>query len=263
LVNTKETIEEIKKQNLSSQANLLSLILVLMDFYKGNPGLHEKLYNFYLNHKKEVEKEYDGKKTEQKKNEKESEKWVQLDKLKKVPDYWRRRFNKSKTETNALYWVLSSLYMTANYCPPRRNIFASVKYHQTNPKNEPSGNYFVRSPKAKFVFQDYKTANKHGKVVINIPKNSRMLKAIDAYRTFNNSNYLLQYKTKKPFTTDQMTKTLYTVFQSAGKNISSSMLRKIYISEKFECDTKLEEREKLATKMGHSVGTQMKYYEKK
>ncbi len=262
LVNTNETMEELDKLNPSAKSNMLSVILVLMDFYKGNPALHKKLYDFYLDKKINSNKKYDQQRMDQKKSEKEGAKWVDLKQLKKMPDYWKRRFMKVKSETHALYWLLASLYMTANYCPPRRNIFASVKYYETQPSKE-KGNYFVRSP-PKFVYQDYKTSKKHGKVEVKIPKNSRILKAIDEYKKYNNSAYLLQYKsTKNPFTSDQMTKTLYQVFKPVGEGIGSSMLRKIYVSTKYEDQAELKERQALAKKMGHSVNTQMIYYEKK
>lgn len=263
LINTSETMEEINKLNASAKSNMLSMILVLMDFYKGNPALYEKLYNFYLEQKKESNKEYDDLRHNQKKTEKESEKWVDLKELKKMPDYWKRRFKKNPSQKNALYWVLASLYMTASYCPPRRNIFSTVKYFDTEPKNQ-KGNYFVRNPKPKFVYQDYKTVAKHGKVVVKIPKNSRILKAIESYRKFNKSENLLEHpSTKNPFTTDQMTKTLYEVFKPVGEGIGSSMLRKIYVSTQYEDQQELQKREKLAKQMGHSVNTQMIYYEKK
>ena len=180
LVNTSETAEELSKLNASSRSNMLSVILVLMDFYKGNPALKEKLYNFYLNEKVEANKNYDDLKQNQKKTEKESARWVDIKELKKMPDYWRRRYKKDLSRQNALRWLLASLYMTANYCPPRRNIFATVKYFETPPAKTEKGNYFVLGPKPKFVYQDYKTVKKHGKVEIKIPKNSRILKAIKA-----------------------------------------------------------------------------------
>lgn len=264
LVNTSETMEELNKLNESGKTNMLSLILVLLDFYKGNPDLFKKLYDFYLDKKINSNKKYEDERMAQKKSEKESEKWVDLKELKKMPDYWKRKYLKVQSETHALYWLLASLYMTANYCPPRRNIFGTVKYYETQPENElKHENYFVRSP-AKFVYQDYKTASKHGKVVVKIPKNSRILKAIDAYKKYNTSEYLLQYKTtRKPFTSDQMTKALYEVFKPVGEGIGSSMLRKIYVSSKYEDQAQLKERQELAKKMGHSVNTQMIYYEKK
>ena len=131
LVNTSETMEELNKLSPSAKNNMLSVILVLMDFYKGNPHLYKKLYDFYLDKKLNSNKKYDEERMNQKKSEKESAKWVDLKELKKMPDYWKRKYQRVKSETHALYWVLASLYMTANYCPPRRNIFASVKYYET------------------------------------------------------------------------------------------------------------------------------------
>ena len=263
LVNTSETAVELSKLNASARSNMLSVILVLMDFYKGNPALREKLYKFYLNEKVEANKKYDDLKQTQKKTEKESAKWVDLKELKKMPDYWKRRYKKDLSLRNSLNWLLASLYMTANYCPPRRNIFATVKYFETEPTSE-TGNYFVLKPRPKFVYKDYKTVNKHGKVVIKIPKNSRILKAITAYRKHNKTEYLLIHPiTKRPFTTDQMTKALYKVFSPVGEAIGSSMLRKIYVSTKYEDQTELQKRQELAKKMGHTVNTQMIYYEKK
>ena len=78
LVNTSETMEELNKLSPSAKNNMLSVILVLMDFYKGNPHLYKKLYDFYLDKKLNSNKKYDEERMNQKKSEKESAKWVDL-----------------------------------------------------------------------------------------------------------------------------------------------------------------------------------------
>ena len=48
-----------------------------------------------------------------------------------------------------------------------------------------------------------------------------------------------------------------------NKNVGSSMLRKIYDSDKFKNDVPLEERIKIARMMNHSIMVSMTHYTKK
>ena len=60
-------------------------------------------------------------------------------------------------------------------------------------------------------------------------------------------------------TPNGLTKYLNKVFEPTGKNnISSTMIRHIFISEKIGGPT-IKEKQELAEKMGHSTDTQEKY----
>ena len=62
-----------------------------------------------------------------------------------------------------------------------------------------------------------------------------------------------------------LTKYLIDIFSVLGeeKQISTSMIRKIYLSEIYKKDTSLKKRMRLAKKMGHDYKTAQLHYEKK
>ena len=64
-------------------------------------------------------------------------------------------------------------------------------------------------------------------------------------------------------TKNGLTKFLYQVFAPTGKKISSSMIRHIYLTDKYGDESSYKEKEKDAEKMGHSVGEQQRVYVKK
>jgi len=259
-----KVVENLIENGLSQSmiGNLLTLILVLGNILE----LEKDKIDFYKKQKVQNQIKYMTKQQEQEKNEKEKENWVNINDLKKIPTYWKRQFDKStqNKKVNALKWLVSSLYMTANYLPPERgNIYIKMKYTQTYPEND-NNNYFVDSEKKQLFLNDFKTVKSLGKKVFKIPKNSKIIKALKAYRNYNNSEWLLiNPKNNKPFTSPRFTEFLQSVFEPTGKKVSSLILRKIFISNMFKNDKTIKERKKIASKMLHTVNTAQSIYEKK
>ena len=260
-----ETVIKILKENGLSQSmkgNLLTIILVV----GGILELDEDKMKIYKKEKLENQIKYMTKQQEQEKNIKENENWVDITDLKKIPNYWKRQFEKSTKDKkiNSLKWLVASLYMTANYLPPERgNIYIKMKYTKTDPDND-NNNYFVDGEEKQLFLNDFKTIKTLGSKVFKIPKNSKIIKALNAYRLYNNTEYLLiNPKNDKPFTSPRFTEFLQSVFKPTGKKVSSVMLRKIYISNFYKNDKKIKTREKLADKMLHSSNTAQSIYEKK
>jgi hypothetical protein len=98
-----------------------------------------------------------------------------------------------------------------------------------------------------------------GRQTINdIPK--PLEKLIDTWKLFNKSDYLLVNGQGKPITQSRIAVMLNDIF--GGRNISSSMLRHIYLSDKFK-DVNLEDLEKTAHDMGQKdVRRTLKYVDK-
>lgn len=259
-----QTVIKILNENGLSQSmrgNLLTIILVI----GGILEFDEDKMKIYKKEKLDNQIKYMTKQQEQEKNIKENENWVNITDLKKIPNYWKRQFEKSTKDKkiNSLKWLVASLYMTANYLPPERgNIYIKMKYTKTYPND--NNNYFVDGNKKQLLLNDFKTIKALGKKVFNIPKNSKILKALNAYRLYNNTEYLLiNPKNDKPFTSPRFTEFLQSVFKPTGKKVSSVMLRKIYISDFYKDDKKIKTRRKLANKMLHSSSTAQSIYEKK
>jgi len=246
----------------SMKGNLLTVILVLADILE----FDKDKIDLYKKEKVKNQVKYMTKQQEQKKNIKEDENWVNINDLKKIPDYWKRKFQKSTKDKkiNSLKWLVASLYMTGNYLPPERgNIYIKMKYSKTKPDDD-EFNYFVDGNKKELFLNDFKTVKALGKKVFKIPKNSKILKALNAYRLYNTSEYLLiNPKNNKPFTSPRFTEFLQTVFEPTGKKVSSVLLRKIFISDFYKDDKSLKTRKKIADKMLHSSDVAQSIYEKK
>ena len=107
---------------------------------------------------------------------------------------------------------------------------------------------------------DYKTNHSYKETVIVIPKELipiivKLIKTID---TNNDTKYLIVNPNNgEPMKKNQYTKYLNKIFKHTGKNISSSILRNIVLSEKYGKTVK--EMKEMANNMMHSEETQRSY----
>jgi hypothetical protein len=150
--------------------------------------------------------------------------------------------------------------------PPRRSQdYASFKIRNFDETADSVDNYMVNYNKNKkkgnatFVFNTYKNSKRLGRQTINdIPK--PLEKLIDTWKLFNKSDYLLVNGQGKPITQSRIAVMLNDIF--GGRNISSSLLRHIYLSDKFK-DVNLEDLEKTAHDMGQKdIRRTLKYVDK-
>lgn len=250
----------------SMKRSLFSFILVLLDAYKGKDKIYPELHKVYL----EKLKEYAKIGTQKLKNN-EKEKMVndknvllKIADLRKVSKMWERKYKKDKTEMNLFYWLIASLYSNIRY--PRRNIYATVKIIDDAKKDNKKDNFLVLSKNSYFIFNDHKTSRKYGQQILKINKNSVFLTVLRVYlaeRNDSSENLLISPYGHKKLNSSQLTKFIKEVYKPIGKNIGSSTIRKIFISDKFKDDTPIEKRKAIALGMGHSTFVQQNYYEKK
>lgn len=160
-------------------------------------------------------------------------------------------------------FVLLSMYVMI---PPRRSQdYASFKIRNFDETADSVDNYMVNYNKNKkkgnatFVFNTYKNSKRLGRQMVdNIPK--PLEKLIDQWKLFNKSDYLLINNQGNPVGQSRIAVLLNEIF--GGKNISSSMLRHIYLSDKFK-DVNLKELEDTAHDMGQKdIRRTLKYVDK-
>jgi integrase len=109
----------------------------------------------------------------------------------------------------------------------------------------------------KFIIGQYKTEKTHGIRFITIPK--KLIQIVEKWYQITDSKNLIPNLKEKdvPMTQQAFTDLLFRIFQP--KNISTSMLRKIYISDKLKNSSFRNDpvkRKKLAHEMGHTLETQ-------
>ena len=142
------------------------------------------------------------------------------------------------------------LALTCGYWfPPRR----SLDWVEMMTKPAKDENY-IDFDKNMFFFNKYKTAKFYKEQSLEIPpKLKKILKKF--IKLIGNQNYLLMINDKQISSVD-VAKILNNIFK---KNISTSMLRHIYLTDKLGNIPSLKTLQELSQDMGHSVQEQLQY----
>ena len=274
LKDTKKVIDTLDDLKLSSRKTYLAAIVVALgtqeDKYEGPLKEYRDIMINYI-------KEYKEEQEEQCKSNSQKENWTSMATIRKVPRRYKKElmdrkiFEKepgtlSKKEMDLIQkWLVSSLYILDDANPPPRNDFTPMKvitYNQfTNiPDSEKeTNNYLVIQSRNKKFFSlgEYKTDTTYGLKRIDL--GSKLNSVINIYQKFNPGLYLIYNTRGGPMTPNGLTKYLNKTFEPTGKkNISSTMLRHIYITEKLGGPS-IKEKKELADKMCHSVVQQEMY----
>ena len=231
---------------------------------------YKKIYKYWSDLMAEKTKEKNANKPDdQQKSERQKDNWVEWDDVIKKVD----ELNKDMGAISAkkvltpqdydklLQTVVLSLYA---YIPPRRNqdyldMYIVKKWADTMDKDK---NYFDLTGK-RFIFNVYKTSKKHGQQIEAIPPTLMTpLVAFVKHHPLLKGNKgktpmvkMLVSSDGTPITAvNAITRILNKLF---GKSVGSSMLRHIYLSNKY--GDKLEEMKEDAEMMAHSMGQQKEY----
>ena len=272
LKDKKKVMETIDNKKLSTRKTYLAAVVVtLMAFDKD-----EKLISYYRDEMEDLAKKFNTEMETQKKSDTQDKNWVSLATLRKVMRKYRNELMEKgifKKDADSLTnkefdllqkWIVASLYILDDN-PPLRNdytmeIIKNADYNKLSEAQKREQNYLViksRNSKA-FSLGEYKTSGKYGTKLIPVGK--KLNSALNIWLKFNTTDHLLLNSKKEPMTANGITKYLQKVFEPTGKNISSSLIRHIFISDKFPAQNK--EKEEVAEKMGHSVAQQTLYSKK-
>lgn len=197
------------------------------------------------------------------KSKKQEENWLDWDNVEMIynklvkettPLFRKQKLNKIEF-MEVLKMVLLSLYVLL---PPRRSkdfILMKFKNYQ-----EAKDNFYDGK---KFVFNIFKTAKQHGRQEVIVPPKLKLIlkKWIPLIR--ENTDMLLVDYRFIGLTPSRLTGLMNEIFEDgAGKKISTSMLRTIFISDQFKGMPSLKQMERLGDAMGHNVSTQQEVYRK-
>lgn len=271
-----DIIKKIEDFKPATQKAKLASVLVALGT---EDKLKEELYKKYNNKLHSISKEYYKRIENNKKTQRESNNWVDLKDLMKVLNYHIRQIKKenihkrddkqlNKKQKRILQdYLITSLYLLQ---PPRRNVYANTKvisekdFNKLSENEKNNNNYLVIVSRNKkyFYFANYKTKWKYGSQKVEVSK--KLNSVINLWRHYNNDKEYLLYNSKgQKLTTNSLTKYLQKIFKITGKeNISSSMLRHIYISSQVDNES-YKKMKALSQKMGHSVQEQNETYYKK
>ena len=262
--------KDISDMPLQTQKILLQSASVFLDA-QGKDELVKKYRAALFAVKKLHDTETEG----QNKTVKEEENWCSWKSLEKVRNNYKQQLmnlglldakinpDKVKPSQMALFqkWVITSLY---TYQPPVRadyamDILSQSEYDAVPDEEKSKNNYLVINKREKFFhFNKYKTHNLHGdkRVKVNKPMNA----VLNKWLNVNKSGWLLLNIKKEPVNENQLGKAVTVAFEPCGKRIGINMLRKIYLTEKYQHEK--AEKKADADAMLHSVSTQQKEYVK-
>ena len=166
--------------------------------------------------------------------------------------------------------ALVQMYVIINILTqyPFRNDLAGMKlikkkaFNNLSMDEKKKNNYLLQDKNDfYFILNEYKTQAKYGEKKIKVEKNN-LPSLLRKYIPLLDSEYLFVSSTGKPISRNALTQILSKTFEKyIGKKISTTLLRKIYMSSKYQ-GTK-EEMEKDAEILGHDVGTGQLVYTKK
>jgi len=205
------------------------------------------------------------KKDSQIKSEKEKENWKTFDEIKNIyetlyktakPLLKREKGSLDRSQLNTLQDFIIMSLTTGYWLPPRRSEDWCKMVIKRDAENDDEN--YIDFNRNKFVFNSYKTSKTYEEQEVDIPK--KLKKILQRYiELCCDGKYLLTTQKGNPLTSSYFTKILNKIF---GCNISVSMLRHIFLTHKYKDVPKLEEMEKTAEQMGHSIMESLRYVKK-
>ena len=274
LKNEEEVVEKLQDLKLSTQKNYLSAIIVALDAMN-DEGDYDSELEYYRGYLAELQKQHQEEQEKQQKTKSQDENWASMKELRKVMNKYKtdimERELLTKQELNRKQfdlvqkWVVANLFLDDEN-PPTRLDYAPMKvikeedFQKLSDEEKDDANYLVLKSRNKkyFHFGEYKTAKKYGANVIPVGK--KLNSVLNIWLRINPTDSLLLNSQGKPQTANGLGKYITKVFEPTGKKIGVNMLRHIFITEKFA--PQLDEKQEVAKKMGHSVGTQELYAKK-
>lgn len=256
-----------------------------------------KIYTDY--HKKLAASQNDGY-LDNVKTEKEEKNWITKEEIELKMQFLKNKLNKNyskpadfKGSTIKYYDILQQILVLQLYTqiPPVRNDFANVtvingrdtssssssSLSSNSSSNSSSpvtpatvncvGNY-IDLNKSELVLKEYKTSKIYGEKVLDLPetlitfiKTTEKIKKELFKKDLDHANLLINVSNLSCMTKNGLTRYLNKIF--APKKISTTILRKVYISEKYPVIHSNRERLNDSNFMGHSIGMASTVYSKK
>ena len=213
---SKEILKYLEDVSPNKRKSILSSLFVLTKDPVYQNNMIQDINNYEENVKMEV------------KTPTQEQYWIEKDELDSVYNQQKNKavylFKKkelTKEDLNEIQnYIILSLY---TLIPPRRSLdFTEMKIKNISPDNN-------HIDKNRFVFTKYKTAKFNGTQYEEIPKDLMII--LKKWIKINPTDYLLFDSNKNKLTPSKLTRRINKIF---GKNISTSALRHLYISHKYQ-----------------------------
>ncbi len=276
LENSSELLAKLKRiENLNTQRNMLAASLIGLDLLGADKKKEPYIKQISVLNEKQKKQAVSGELTE--KQASKFTDWNSVLKLRRLlartvrlgKYYTRKTFSRAEFQSIQQNLVLH-LY---TLLPPVRNDWSAVTFvsekewdYLDSERKSSTNNLVMARGGYRIYWADYKTKKKHGVIMEVIPKQLQTLlkKHIKFLREhFPGNKSLLLTQTGTPMSRNLLTKFLQRLFfKHFRKKISTSALRSIFLSHKFN-KKDLEEQRTVAKQMHHSTNVQRDFYVKK
>ena len=266
-----ERVEEVLKLYAeSTQKTIVGTIYSVLSLYKTQPS-YKKHYEHYEADLKKRSGEIRTENAKNEKNEKQEKNWLTWESVK---EHSKELYDKIATFINAksfrsnLQWdTLQSWFVLGLFTDiePRRNKdYQDMYIVRKWAKDMPSDKNYLDLNSKSFIFNTYKTATTYGTQTIEIPADLQAkanvylkfhpLWTAESKRKNVHVPLLVNPDGERLTAVNTITRILNKIFK---KNVGASMLRHIFLTDKFG-DT-LKEMKKTAGGMAHSISEAREY----
>lgn len=236
----------------------------------------QELIDIYTGYTLEVKAEIEHNYEDHKKSEKETENWLTLKELEEILHDYEKKLPKHINSMDDYKRVMKYLILKIHMHVPLRNDLADAKIFN-NPtaqqledidKNRDINYIIIDGEKAFYINNQYKTKKKYGqnKVAFNEYVSKDLVDYAKEIIEYTPDNDFMVNNDRSKMNRNSYTKFVKSIFAPYDKNLSTTMIRHIVVSELYDLkeedidkDTKKKE---LAKNMGHSQFIANKVYAK-
>ena len=267
LTKFKEVEEKLSKKHYTSRRNYYNSIIVYLQAL----DKHKNVLADYIDMRDDLNEQYQKEQSTGLISEKQKPNFITFEELMegiKRMEVELRGFKKDpKIKEKQKKMMLLQIYMIFQIHArlPMRNDLAGMEaikkgdYNKLTDAEKKKTNWLVIEKNKLFMsLNQYKTNAKYKEIKFIVPKD--LEKLLRAYLKINGTGVLFKTATGNPITRNVLSQLLlkYSKKYMEGKKISSTMLRKIVLSDKFGESNK--EQEQMAKIAGHSVATMNDVY---
>ena len=269
-----DVMDKIKDLHYLSQRNILNAIVVLL-MALNHDEKYDKLLTTYGELRDELNDKYSDEQKSGVISDKQSKNFTTTEEIFKMindmAEVLKPLKKKSKDDLTKKEMQLLQAYTLFNIYSrmPMRNDVAGMTainqaaYKKLSEDDKKESNYLVVPSKGQlyFVLNQYKTSKKYKELDLPI-EDKDLRKILRYYLKMNGTGVLFKTSTGKPLTRTELSKVLLKYSKKyMDKSISTTLLRKIYLSSKY--GNMKEELEKDNKVMGHSKAVALDTYVKK
>ena len=270
LSNTEEVMEKVSELHYLSQRNILNAVVVLLMALN-----HDEKYDKLLEEYGKLRDDFNDKYSDEQKSgvisDKQSANFATIEEVYDMINTMGTELKpiKKKTELSKKEFALLQAFTLFNIYArmPMRNDVSEMEaikksaYNKLSAEEKKSKNYLVLEKNGMFfVLNKYKTSSKYEELDLPI-EDKALKKIIRFYLRHNGMGVLFKTSTGKSITRGELSKLLIKFSKKyMSKSISTTLLRKIYLSSKYgDMKKELEKDNKV---MGHSKGVALDTYVK-